>query len=117
MGYEAPVRRRPCPPRQVPPPKARMRDGEHIREWGVSVVSGSWTGRLDAPRTGTEDTMLDRTTTQIAAPKTETAVFERLESNVRSYARSFSADGKCAVASRAIANPIAARATGWPVTR
>ena len=35
--------------------------------------------------------MLDRTTTQIAAPKTETAVFERLESNVRSYARSFSA--------------------------
>ena len=35
--------------------------------------------------------MLDRTTTQIAAPKTETAVFERLESNVRSYARSFNA--------------------------
>ena len=35
--------------------------------------------------------MLDRTTTQITAPKTETAVFERLESNVRSYARSFSA--------------------------
>ncbi len=35
--------------------------------------------------------MLDRTTTQIAAPKTETAVFESLESNVRSYARSFSA--------------------------
>ena len=35
--------------------------------------------------------MLDRTTTQIAAPKTETAVFEQLESNVRSYARSFNA--------------------------
>ena len=43
------------------------------------------------PNRDKEDTMLDRTTTQIAAPKTETAVFESLESNVRSYARSFSA--------------------------
>ncbi len=43
------------------------------------------------PNRDKEDTMLDRTniTTQIAAPKTETAVFESLESNVRSYARSF----------------------------
>jgi len=43
------------------------------------------------PNRDKEDAMLDRTTTQIAAPKTETAVFEQLESNVRSYARSFNA--------------------------